>query len=204
MTRREGFTLVEVTVLIAVVGLLASLFAGSAQGLLEQSRSIRARDDVEKIGRAVAEFYADTGFFPRTQDVRDGRPGDLELGTLISDAPLPEATQAGSWWIDTRLDLMSAHLTRNDKGYSASNPLGLGGWEGPYLPTVVKEDAWGHAYLVNVLYLDPRNIVQELDGTMLGAVFVLSAGRNGIVETPYYQPRDAAELYGDDIGFRLQ
>jgi len=204
VVRREGFTLVEVTVLIAVVGLLASLFAGAAQGLLEQSRTIRSRQDVERIGHAIADFYSDNGFFPRTEDTREGRPGDVKLGTLISDAPLAQTTSSSAWWAASRSDLMSSHLTRNDRRYRASSPIGPGGWKGPYLPTVVKEDAWGHAYMVNVFYLDPRDIVQELDGTRLGAVYVLSAGPNGIVETPYYQPRDAAQLYGDDIGFRVQ
>jgi len=46
--------------------------------------------------------------------------------------------------------------------------------------------------------------VQDSNGTRLGAVFVLSAGPNGVIETPFYQARDNARLYGDDIGYRLQ
>lgn len=204
MQRNEGFTLLEVTVMVAVIGVLIGLFASSAGDLLHESRVIRTRADVERIAGAIAEFYTDNGFFPRTEDVRAGRPGSGTIGALISDAPLAESTEASTWWVESRLDLLAAHLTTNEHGYRGRDPLLSTGWSGPYLPEGVQADSWGHAYMVNVFYLDTRNIVQEIDGTLLGAVFVISAGPNGVIETPFYQPRDNAALYGDDIGFRLQ
>ena len=204
MARNEGFTLIEVTVLVAAIGILVGLFASSAGGLLTEARVLRTRDEVEEIGTAIASFYADNGFFPRTEDVINGRPGTEIVGVLISDAPLAGSTEAGSWWVESRLDLMAAHLSTNVRGYTSRSPVSRRGWHGPYLAESIREDAWGHAYLVNVFYLDPRPVVQEIDGTPLGAVFVLSAGPNGVIETPYYQPRTDAALYGDDIGMRLQ
>lgn len=204
MDRSRGFTLVEVTVLLAVVGVLVGLMASSVGDVLEQSRLLRTRDDVQQIGRAIVAFYQGNGFFPRTQDVVGDRPGSELLGGLVSDAPLPDATPSASDWTSSRLDLMSAHLTRNGRGYRAKDPLGRFGWAGPYLSADVHRDAWGYAYLVNVFYLDPRDVLLDLDGTPLGAVYVLSAGPNGILETPFYQPRDNATVYGDDIGYRLQ
>ena len=199
-----GFTLVEVTVLLAVVGLLVSLMAGSAGDALQHARTLRTREDVQQIGKAIASFYADNGFFPRTDDVRDGRSGTRLLGSLVSTAPLPDTTPSTGLWTESRFDLLSAHLTRNIPGYRVRDPLARLGWAGPYLTSEVEGDAWGLAYVVNVFYLDPRDILLDLDGTPLGAVYVLSAGPNGILETPYYQPRDNATIYGDDIGFRLQ
>lgn len=204
MGRARGFTLVEVTVMLAVVGVLVGLMAGSAGDILVKSREVRTREDVETIGRAIADFYQDNGFFPRTEDVIGGRPGNSLLGVLASDAPLPEVTGSSSLWVETSGDLLAAHLTRNLRGYRGKTEAGPLGWSGPYLTSEPTEDGWGFAYVVNVFYLDPRDIVQELDGTPLGAVYVLSAGPNGILETPYYQPRDNATVYGDDIGYRLQ
>lgn len=204
MTGSRGFTLVEVTVLLAVIGLLVGLVSSTTGDLLQQSRMLRARDEVEQIGRAVTAFYADNGFFPRTQDTVDGRPGSTLLGALVSDAPLPDTSEAAEPWTGSRFDLVTAHLVRNERGYAGRVASGGRGWAGPYVSAVPGSDPWGYAYLVNVFYLDPRNIVQEVDGTSLGAVWVLSAGPNGVIETPFYQPRDRAQLYGDDIAFRLQ
>lgn len=204
MTSSRGFTLVEVTVLLAVIGLLVGLVSSTTGDMLQQSRLLRARDDVEQIGRAVAAFYADNGFFPRTEDTVDGRPGSSLLGTLISEAPLPDTNTAAEPWTGSSFDLVTAHLVRNQRGYAGRVASGGRGWAGPYVTTPPGEDPWGYAYLVNVFYLDPRDIMQEADGTRLGAVWVLSAGPNGVIETPFYQPRDSAQLYGDDIALRLQ
>lgn len=200
----RGFTLVEVTVLIAVIGLLAGLVTSSAGEMLQKSKVLRSQDEVEEIGRAIAGFYADNGFFPRTADTSAGRPGGELLGTLVGEAALPETTSASESWIGSRADLLASHLTANDRGYRPRSTLGALGWSGPYLGAGIGRDPWGHAYLVNVYYLDARSVVQEPDGTPLGAVFALSAGPNGVIETPYFQPREAAAVYGDDIAFRLQ
>lgn len=204
MTSSRGFTLVEVTVLLAVIGLLVGLVSTTTGDMLQQSRMLSARDEVEQIGRAVTAFYADSGFFPRTEDTVDGRPGTTLLGALASEASLPDTNEAAAPWTQSRLDLMVAHLVRNERGYQGRIAGVANGWAGPYLTTVPAADPWGHAYLVNVFYLDPRNVVQELDGTPLGAVWALSAGPNGVIETPFYQPRDRGQLYGDDVAFRMQ
>ncbi|NKB87547.1 MAG: hypothetical protein GKS06_04950 [Acidobacteria bacterium] len=204
MRHQDGITLVEVTVLLAVIGLLAGLMTTAAGDLLGQSKTVRAQEDVQYIGRAVGEFYADNGFFPRTADTVDGRPGTSEFGALISDAPLPGTTSSTTLWTESSVSSMTLHLIRNDVGYQVRDVLRPRGWNGPYLSSAIQDDSWGHAYLVNSFWLDPRNVIQDVDGTKLGAVWVLSAGPNGVLETPFYQPRDAARLFGDDIGYRLQ
>jgi type II secretory pathway pseudopilin PulG len=197
-------TLVEVTVLLAVIGLLVGLMTTAAGDLLGQSKTIRVQEDVEHIGRAVGEFYADNGFFPRTADTDAGRPGAMEIGSLISDAPLPGTTSSTGLWAESSVSSMTVHLVRNEVGYRVRDPLQPHGWNGPYLSSAVQDDSWGHAYMMNTFWLDPRDIGQDADGTKLGAVWVISAGPNGIIETPFYQARDNARLYGDDIGYRLQ
>jgi len=99
---------------------------------------------------------------------------------------------------------MTGQLVRNEPGYRVRDTSRRSGWNGPYLSTAIQDDAWGHAYMANVFWLDTRDIVQDTDGTKLGAVWVISAGANGVIETPFYQARDNARLYGDDIGYRLQ
>jgi hypothetical protein len=59
-------------------------------------------------------------------------------------------------------------------------------------------DPWGNHYLI---YPSPAAASATLPPDI--ARWVLSAGPNGIVETPFRQPPDAALLGGDDIGVRL-
>ena len=200
----RGFTIIEMAVLLTVLSLLGALVVGTAGDVLDRSRLIQARDEVAEVGRAVAEFYSDTGFFPSSRDVLDGRPGADELGVLISAAPLPDATDAGRYWVNSRADDMEAHLTTNERGYTGHRPGASHSWKGPYVSRVLEADPWGSAYLINVFYLDGEVSVRDVAGEPLGAVFVLSAGPNRTIETPYFQPREHASLYGDDIGFRLR
>ncbi len=204
MFRQQGMTLVEVTVLLAVVGLLVGLMTTAAGDLLGQSQTVRTHEDVEYIGRAIGEFYADNGFFPRTEDSIEGRSGTREIGALISDAPLPGTTSSTGLWTDSQVSSMTGQLIRNEPGYRVRDTSRRPGWNGPYVSTAIQDDAWGHAYMANVFWLDQRDIVQDSKGTKLGAVWVISAGANGVIETPFYQARDNARLYGDDIGYRLQ
>ncbi len=204
MFRQEGMTLVEVTVLLAVIGILVGLMTTATGDLLGQSQTVRTHEDVEYIGRAIGEFYADNGFFPRTVDSIAGRSGTMEIGSLVSDAPLPGTTTSTGLWTESQISSMAGQLVRNEVGYRVRDTSRRAGWNGPYVSTAIRDDAWGHAYMVNVFWLDQRDIVQDADGTKLGAVWVISAGPNGVVETPFYQARDNARLYGDDIGHRLQ
>ena len=200
----RGFTLIEVAVLLSVLSVLGALVVGTAGNLLERARFIEAQESVEEIGRAIVEFYSDNGFFPKTVDLIGGRPGSQAIGVLASDGELPQATAAAAWWVQSRTDRLLSHLFVNERGYTPFVPGAATGWKGPYLGRPVGADPWGSAYLINVFYLDAQVAVRDLDGTDFGASFVLSGGPNGTIETPYFQPRQAAGLFGDDIGFRLR
>ena len=200
----RGFTIIEVAVLLSVVSLVGALVVGTAGDLLNEAKLVQAREEVEQVGQAIARFYGDNGFFPKTADVINGRPGSVALGVLISDAPFPASTDASRPWVDSEADSMTAHLSYNQLGYAAGITGTTHGWRGPYLSRVLDSDRWGHAYLVNVFYLDAELAVRDTDSAPRGAAFVLSSGPNRTVETPYFQPREEARLYGDDIGYRLR
>lgn len=193
----RGFTVFEVAVLLAVLSVLGAIVAAAASDVLERSRQVRAREDVEQVGSAITDFYTDLGRFPR---IAAGE----ELGVLASDAALPEATAAAVEWTSSRTDSMLAHLLTNERGYTPLQVGGSRGWQGPYLSHPLGADPWGNAYLVNVFHLDPHAAVLDADGNALGAVFVLSAGPNGLLETPFFQPREVARTFGDDVAARLQ
>jgi hypothetical protein len=58
--------------------------------------------------------------------------------------------------------------------------------------------------MVNVGLIDTTQGTQAAGGGTKSAVWVISAGPNGIIETTHSQSITAAVLGGDDIGIRLQ
>ena len=74
-------------------------------------------------------------------------------------------------------------------------------WRGPYLGGPIGPDPWGNRYAVNVRYLDPgANVAGPLAG-YTADVIVLSAGPNGVVETPFEVEGNTPG--GDDIIYIL-
>jgi hypothetical protein len=81
-----------------------------------------------------------------------------------------------------------------------------GGWSDVRqvgLPTAsldfaVTPDPWGNHY---VIY--PPHRLSAAAGGPIG-MWVLSAGPNGIIDTPFRQPSEGAAIRGDDIGQRLE
>ena len=138
--RPSGQTLVEISVLVAVLMILAgSLLPVIADSILS-SRVARARHDASRIAAELVSFQ-------RTH----GQP----LSSLASELPMPHVL-----------------------------------------------DPWGHQFVLNIAVL--RDAQPEAASSRNYAVFVISAGPNGVIETPFVQNSASARPYGDDILVRIQ
>jgi general secretion pathway protein G len=65
--RRSGFTLTELLVVIAVIGLLAGFVAPNVFKHLGTSRQAAARSQIELLGAALDAYRLDTGRYPTTE-----------------------------------------------------------------------------------------------------------------------------------------
>jgi len=63
---RRGFTLVELLVAIAIIGILAAIAIQQFESLSAKARVTRARADVKSIATAVSVFTAHMGTLPPT------------------------------------------------------------------------------------------------------------------------------------------
>jgi len=176
----DGFSLVEITIMLSVLTLLTSMLAPSIGDYVSDARFIKARSDMQVISVAIARFAFDV-----TMEV--SKPDSwTRFDVLVGAGEIPASStdETVAWISDPssgRAAELDAHLVTNAASHSRhANAFGGGmfsrGWSGPYLSGGVGPDPWGYRYAVSVRHL--------ADGSDSSAI-VLSAGPNGRVETPY-------------------
>jgi type II secretory pathway pseudopilin PulG len=107
-------------------------------------------------------------------------------------------------WRDSPVESLDDHLTTNHHGYRYRRPGEAAGWNGPYISARVKGDPWGNQYLLNSRFLDGGATAADAQGRPRRAVYVVSAGADGVIETPFEQSITDAQAYGDDVVIRIQ
>lgn len=66
-TKRSGFTLLELLVVIVIIGLLAAFVAPKYFGQISKSKTQVARAQIEAFEKAIDQFRVDVGHFPTTE-----------------------------------------------------------------------------------------------------------------------------------------
>ena len=85
-SRGAGFTLIEVLVVVAILGILAAIVVPQFMNRPDEARKVAARADIGAIVQALKLYRLDNGFYPST---------DQGLGALVqrpASAPAP-----GNW-----------------------------------------------------------------------------------------------------------
>jgi prepilin-type N-terminal cleavage/methylation domain-containing protein len=201
----QGFTLIELTVVLAVIVTLALILTPSITNFISDSRVARTRNDTQTIGSAVIQFYKDNGFFPQWNTASAGGPGlpANKVDLLVSPGNIPTVAAANLWTTGTT-DTLANQLLSNNPAYTLKTATATFGWNGPYLSSTIGADAWNNRYAINVGLIDTTQGTQTALGATKSAVWVISAGANGEMETSPTQLMTTAVISGDDIGMRVQ
>lgn len=67
-----GFTLIELMIVIAILGVLAAMISGNFITSLKKGRDARRKGDLEQIQRALEMYYEDKKAYPLTADLTFG------------------------------------------------------------------------------------------------------------------------------------
>lgn len=201
----HGFTLIELTVVLAVIVTLALILTPSVTNFINDSRVARTRVDTQTLASAVMQFARDNGFFPQWSAASAGGPGLVanKVDLLVSPGNAPTVAVANTWTTGTS-DTLGNQLMSNAPTYTLKNATSAFGWNGPYLSSAIGSDAWNNRYSVNIGLIDTTQGTQTGAGVLKSAVWVVSAGANGQMDTAYTQSITTAVLSGDDIGIRVQ
>ena len=175
-----GFSLVETTIILSVLTLLASVMAPSIGDYVVEARLIKARADMQMIAVAVSRFAFDV-------TLQSNQPDSWShFDVLVGEGEIPGSTANETvTWVakpsSGRASSLDAHLVTNEAGHARrESQFGGGmfsrGWAGPYLSGGIGPDPWGYRYAVSVRHM--------ADGSGSSAL-VISAGPDGIIETPF-------------------
>ena len=197
LTSDRGITLVEITIVLLVVSILAVAAAPTAKRAVDLAKLSRTLTDEAAIKTAVNNFMTDTTLIGFARDgIAPGAGGPNVVETLVSDGDIPRecvpaqgCTTAPLWTnvVDNTnglTDFLERHLVTNNPRGSAANdyPTTVGPpWKGAYLNAPVGSDPWGNRYAVNVKWLATNSLCTGRSND----VFVLSAGPDEIINTPY-------------------
>lgn len=205
MSGEGGFTLIELTVVLAVIVTLALVLTPSIINFINDARVARARADTQTLSAAIITFWRDNGFYPQWTAANNGGPGlpANKVDLLVSPGNIP-AVAAPNLWTTGTSDQFADQLIANAPVYTAKTATSAFGWSGPYISNVINADPWNNRYMANVGLLDASQGTQDASGATKSAVWVISAGPNGTIDTAYSQAMTVAVSGGDDIPIRLQ
>jgi general secretion pathway protein G len=89
--REAGFTLIEIMVVIAIIGILATLIVPNIMGRPDEARVTAAKHDVGTINQALKLYRLDIGRYPTTEQ------GLKALVERPTSEPIPQNWKTGGY-----------------------------------------------------------------------------------------------------------
>ena len=91
-TRRLGFTLVELLVVMAIIAILVSIATPRYFNSVEKSKEVVLKQDLSTLRDAIDKYYGDTGKYPDTLD-------DLVTKKYLRKLPVDPITDSADTWV---------------------------------------------------------------------------------------------------------
>ncbi len=153
---RRGFTIIEILVVVAIIGVLSTLAAMSSQRAKVLAQENKAKGDLKELRTAIDLLEQDTGRWPNGCAPWASANPEVDLYAAqagLTQRPAVGDQGTGCFWTDQT----------------------IAQWNGPYVS--VTQDPWGHDY-----YFDPDYVPYQHcpSKTVQGEqVVVQSFGPNG-------------------------
>ncbi|MBF0288374.1 MAG: prepilin-type N-terminal cleavage/methylation domain-containing protein [SAR324 cluster bacterium] len=161
LTRKQlrkygGFSLVEIIIAIAIIGIMSAAAVPLIRASIDKSRNTRIASELEDLRNATITFLGDNLENPGTQDCNGTADGANKV--LLSSN---QATWVGATGVLNGDDVedLDSHLSTGeaaggiagDTGSTACNALyTTGDWKGPYVRANDTTDPWGQPVVLLV------------------------------------------------------
>ncbi len=70
--RNQGFTIVELLIVIVVIGILALLVITTYSGIQQKARNSKRQTDVQSLQTQLEAFFSQNGYYPSRTDMNTG------------------------------------------------------------------------------------------------------------------------------------
>jgi general secretion pathway protein G len=81
---QEGFTLIELMVVILIIGLLATIVVQNLRSATDKAKRVKAQADIAQLKSALDRYYLDTGSYPTSDQ---GLQALIEAPNTSGDPP---------------------------------------------------------------------------------------------------------------------
>src|SRR6185437_12535445 len=68
---QQGFTIVELLIVIVVIGILATLVIVTFSGIQQKARNTKRQTDINAIDSTVEAYFAQNGYYPTLANMND-------------------------------------------------------------------------------------------------------------------------------------
>jgi prepilin-type N-terminal cleavage/methylation domain-containing protein len=97
--RNQGFTLVELLIVIVVIGILALLVITTYSGIQAKARNAKRQTDVQSLQTQMEAFFSQNGYYPSRTDMntaswRATNMKSLDAGALVDPSSTCDPTSA--------------------------------------------------------------------------------------------------------------